>query len=378
MCDKVIDCLDGSDEGKHCDLACQYDNANCSQTCIPQPSGPICGCEDGFQLGGDHRTCHDIDECSTIGLCSHICHNKPGSFECSCSPGYKLAPDKKKCKVGDRTAPLLLYMLPNAIRSLQWHDHTEHEILKIDSLSMKGMDYDINTRTIFWTDVDIGTIQSIGYAGSNRRTVVDKLPRPTHLSWDYIGRNFYFVANDANINVCNENGSLCAVILATGHIKLEGFVVSSRKRIMFWSVWSSAHSTSDGRIECADMDGKRRTPIVSYNLHSPTGLTVDPVLDIIYWVDTKQQTLYSSFLNGSGIHRILDYSLVRPLSIAVFEDNIYWSNIGSDNIMKCNKFTGSARVNVHKGNVKAHALRIFHPVMQPEGNFATIHCRDTI
>ncbi|XP_074605062.1 low-density lipoprotein receptor-related protein 2-like isoform X2 [Brevipalpus obovatus] len=364
VCDRKIDCLDGSDEGSHCDTACAHDRANCTQKCLPLPHGPVCACHQGYQLGGDHRTCHDIDECATVGLCSHYCHNTPGSFNCSCAEGYKLT-ESKKCKAIDGSSAFLLYMLPNAIRSLQLHDHSEHEIVKIDSLSMKGMDYDFRTRTIFWTNVEDGSIESIKYVGIDRKVVAGNLVRPTHLSWDYIGRNFYFIARDSNINVCNENGDRCGLVLATSHIKVDGFVTFPKRRIMFWSIWSSTHSTSDGKIESADMDGKQRRTILSFNLNKPTGLTVDPVIEKIYWVDVALQLFYSADFDGRGMFKILDYSLVRPLSIAVFEDFIFWSNTGSDTLMKCNKFTGNARVTVHRGNIKAHAIRIYHDVIQP-------------
>lgn len=258
-------------------------------------------------------------------------------------------------------------MLPNAIRSIQLHHHSEHEIVKINSLSMKGMDYDFKSRRIFWTDVEQGTINSVGYAGQNITVLARNLDRPTHLSWDYIGKKFYFVASDKNINVCDESGTHCGLVLATKFLKIEGLVTFSKKRIMFWSVWASSYSATNGRVESAFMDGRKQRSIIAHNLNSPTGLTVDPVLDTIYWVDTRLQLLYSANFNGNGMHKILDYSLVRPLSVAVFEDFIFWSNTGSDTLMKCNKFTGTARLTIHRGHVKAHAIRIYHPVIQPTG-----------
>nr|AHN48901.1 vitellogenin receptor [Panonychus citri] len=364
VCDRIPNCLDQSDEGDHCDVACAYSNGNCSHICHPSPKGAICSCRPGFFLGADGKTCTDIDECAQDGFCSQFCDNYPGGAKCTCAEGYYPVSEGHKCKANGTEASLL-YMLPNAIKSISLHTQTEHSIVRIRTLTMKGMDYDYQNRTVFWIDSEAGTIKGIHYAGGQSDfEIISGLERPSHLSWDYIGRNFYFVESDSRIAVCNAENRHCGLVVATELSKIDSFVASPQNRVMFWSSWSASHSTSDGRIEKADLDGRNRQKIIAFNLNSPSGLTVDPVMKMIYWVDTKQQEMYSCNFKGKNIHRLLDYSLLKPLSIGVFEDYIYWANTGADNLMKCNKFTGKARVIVHRGNIKAHAMKIFHEVLQ--------------
>ena len=47
-------------------------------------------------LGGDNKTCVDIDECSS-SPCGHICANFPGGFRCRCEEGYSLDGDGLSC-----------------------------------------------------------------------------------------------------------------------------------------------------------------------------------------------------------------------------------------------------------------------------------------
>ena len=51
---------------------------------------------------------------------------------------------------------------------------------------------------------------------------------------------------------------------------------------MFWSDWGS-----DPRIEKAGMDGRQREVLTRENVAWPNGITLDLVLETVYWVDVK-------------------------------------------------------------------------------------------
>ena len=71
---------------------------------------------------------------------------------------------------------------------------------------------------------------------------------------------------------------------------------------MFWSDWGR-----DPKIERAGMDGTHREVIVRGSVRWPNGLTLDLVLDRLYWVDAKLSTVGSADLDGSHA-RIVLYS----------------------------------------------------------------------
>ena len=76
---------------------CDSANGGCGQTCVNLPGSYECSCNEGYILGGDGRSCADIDECAQNSPCSHTCINSPGGFHCECPQGYRLDEDGREC-----------------------------------------------------------------------------------------------------------------------------------------------------------------------------------------------------------------------------------------------------------------------------------------
>ena len=63
---------------------------------------------------------------------------------------------------------------------------------------------------------------------------------------------------------------------------------------MFWLDWGDVP-----KLERAWMDGQHREVLVSQKLIWPNGLTIDYVLDRLYWVDARRDVIESVDLNGN-------------------------------------------------------------------------------
>jgi hypothetical protein len=64
---------------------------------------------------------------------------------------------------------------------------------------------------------------------------------------------------------------------------------------MFWSDWGDKP-----RIERAGMDGSHRSAIVTESVRWPNGLTLDLVMEKIYWIDAKLNLVGSADLDGAN------------------------------------------------------------------------------
>lgn len=70
--------------------------------------------------------------------------------------------------------------------------------------------------------------------------------------------------------------------------------------------------------------------------------------------------------------RIVETRAYHPFAVAIFEDDVYWTDWGSDSIIKCNRFTGKDDVVVINTDVTANALMILHDVTKPKSELLLI------
>ncbi|XP_075210649.1 uncharacterized protein LOC142318001 [Lycorma delicatula] len=104
---------------------------------------------------------------------------------------------------------------------------------------------------------------------------------------------------------------------------------------MFW-----ADAGISPKIEIAWMDGSKRKPLVTEQIRLPSGLTIDYARDhSLYWVDTKLNNIEVIRQDGSNRATILrGEKLHHPLSLDVFENNLYWTNRDLGEVVKQDKF----------------------------------------
>ena len=58
-----------------------------------------CGCETGFRLASNNRSCLDIDECVLDNICgSGDCINTEGSYDCHCHEGFTVSERGDTCE----------------------------------------------------------------------------------------------------------------------------------------------------------------------------------------------------------------------------------------------------------------------------------------
>jgi len=265
----------------------------------------------------------------------------------------------------------VVYMLPDRIRSLGLLTHSEHLLVNVSAADIKGMDFDYASKTLFWIESKKGVIMSKqvnfdGSPGGPVKTLRKDLIQPIHLSWDWIGKNFYFFSN-GYIAACNENGTFCTNVIPTGYTMISSLVVVPEEGILFYSIWSNSPNNY-GQIERSDMNGadkkKKRIVFNDGRIKWPNGLTVDTVLKRLYWADTFLGQVGMCDYEGRHRQILLTYSLAHPYGLALFEDNLYVANMGSDTMIRCSKFNGRARVIVHRRNVKTELMKVFHEVLQ--------------
>lgn len=353
VCDGERDCSDFSDERELCKEQCGSDNHGCAQICNAGPSGPFCQCVKGFQLADDKVSCLDVDECATIGSCSHFCINTKGSYSCACAKGYSLH-GGQNCKANAGGNPYLMMLSGNQIRSIDLIRQSEIIIVRNTGNSSSSLDYIMEDKLVFWGDADEKVISY--YSLSNRTTSVllNTTDIPQLVAYDWIGKNYYYASNN-NLYVCSRQGD-CLLLLQLFANKITAFALAPIDGLLFLGV--------ETYISKMGMDGDVRSynRIIHHKIERPSAIAVDEILKDIYWVEFKRNLISAADYYGQE-RRLVTSDVNFPFALALFEDNLYWSEVESDGVFSCNKFTGKGVIMIIRGST-VKQLTVVHPVLR--------------
>jgi len=312
----------------------------------------------------------DINECNIRGTCSQDCETVVGSYKCICKTGYTLDPDDFRCKAnGDE--PYLLFTNRHDIREIRL-DSQEPRVVMSGLQDVIALDYDYSAKLLFLSDVELETISVTnltsdleGHRGSSFIPLVERTHTVDGIAYDWIHHNLYWTDTVTNtIEVINYNYKYRRALFSEDLDEPRAIVLDPRTGHgwMYWTDWGT-----NGRIEKAGMDGTNRMDIVNTGIHWPNGLTIDYASNLLFWVDSKLNTIESCDFNGENRYVVLNsYAyLKQPFSITVFEDLVYWSDWDTNSIYKANKFTGQNARSVASGVFAPMDVHIFHELRQP-------------
>lgn len=167
---------------------------------------------------------------------------------------------------------------------------------------------------------------------------------PEDIAVDWITGNLYF--SDAmymHIAVCSNDGKHCTSLITQNVERPRSIALYPQEGRMYWSEWGS-----EPMIAVAHMDGAFATPFIRDDIQWPSGITLDWPNNRLYWVDAKLSRIESCNLDGTGRRTVIQNVLKHPYGLAVFEDNIYWSDWNAMSIETCNKFTCKDRKTIIK------------------------------
>lgn len=378
VCDGQANCSDGSDESETCNVKPNCTTKACplGASCHMMPTtGPECYCPSGFRIMKFQNKCADIDECEEReDLCSQRCENTSGGFRCACDAGYQLdESNNRTCHAYVPNAnrsqqPLLLYTTQVAVMGMhllrQQQPNQLNHIFSIASNLSKVIGVASDGEQIYWTNIqnEAESIVRARLDGSQSEILLTSgLDAPEDIAIDWLTRNIYFSDNVMRqIAVCSNDGLSCVVLVTEDVHQPRGLALWPQRGLMFWTDWGDKPM-----IARASMDGTRSHPIVSDNIHWPNGIAVDMHQERIYWVDAKVGTIETVRPDGSSRRTVLDGMLKHPYGLAVFEDQLYWSDWITKSIHACHKFSGKGH-RVLARDRTIYAVHVYHPSKQPQ------------
>ncbi|GBP17003.1 Low-density lipoprotein receptor-related protein 4 [Eumeta japonica] len=235
-------------------------------------------------------------------------------------------------------------------------------VIPVESIkSAVALDWDHNSNSIFWTDVEKDTINKAFLNGSHQTVIVNtNLISPAGLAYDWITNKLYWTDAGTNrIEAANTDGSMRTLLAWQNIDKPRDIVVDPEGGRMYWSDWGSAPC-----IERADMDGGNRQRIIMNRMTWPNGLALDLAHGRIYWTDGGNRTIEYANLDGTGRVVLIGSQtgelLPHPFGLDLYGDEVFWTDWDTQSIQAANKLTGKNRRTLGAGVAGLMDVRVFH------------------
>ncbi|XP_037297516.1 LOW QUALITY PROTEIN: low-density lipoprotein receptor-related protein 4 [Manduca sexta] len=294
------------------------------------------------------------------GGCSHLCLPNSNDHSCRCPVGFNINSDGVTCE--EKPEKLLLYARRKDIRVKQLNPKKPIDsldmVIPVESIkSAVALDWDMNSNSIFWTDVEKDTINRAYLNGSNQNTIVNSnLIWPAGLAYDWITDKLYWTDAGTNkIEVAKADGSMRTLLAWDNIDKPRDIVVDPKGGVMYWSDWGTSPC-----IERADMDGGNRKRLIFGDMTWPNGLALDLGNNRIYWTDGGNRTIEYANLDGTGRRILIGQHLPHPFGLDLYGDEVFWTDWDTQSIQAANKFTGENRRTLGAGVAGLMDVRVFH------------------
>lgn len=247
-------------------------------------------------------------------------------------------------------------------------DGTGYNYIVRGLTNVVGLDFDIKTQMIYWSDIGVKKIQRVHInngldSGNIEDFIVEDLGIPEDLAVDWTHRKLFWTdTNKKIIEVINLDGTQRQALIATGHDKPRAIVLDPADDKVYWTDWGSEPKVLRAKLS----DGTQKEVLVNSGIVWPNGLALDYVDKMLYWADANTDKIEKSDLDGQNRRALIDQTrLYHPYSLTQFGDRIYWSDWQQHSIEHCNKDAGDDRVSITGGMTRPTALHIYHPDRQP-------------
>lgn len=271
-----------------------------------------------------HRNRKDIRNPCAInnGECSNLCLLNPKGHSCACPIGVLLKPDRKTCETGPKNYVLVAHRIDIRQISLDI-DHMIDVVLPLPPITnVVALDVDTHNGDIYYTDTEEDVIMR---SSSDGRLVTEihseSMDTVDGLVIDSVGRKIYWAdSGRKSIEVSELDGNNRCVLIWQDIDAVRGLAIDYEFGYLFFSDWGKYP-----RIERADMDGDKRSRIVTTELEWPNCLSVDKEKKRLYWTDAKKNHIMSSDFDGN-FRKTVAKDLEHPYGVTVGRHKIFFTD----------------------------------------------------
>ncbi|KAJ8943769.1 hypothetical protein NQ318_011981 [Aromia moschata] len=271
-----------------------------------------------------------------------------------------------------RIMSFLLFANGPEIRSFDLRNKEETGVIT-EEKRIEAVDYNPVTEMVFWADSYDKTIKrsftinakdGMVKAGYAQDLEMKGNSKPTALAVDWVGNNLYWTETDrtgskpkGRVMVAKTDGRYRRSLISVGLEYPTSIVVDPKMGRVFWT-----DAGSLPKIEVAWMDGSKHRPVITDEMRHPTGLAIDYEMDhTLYWVDTKLNTIETMRSDGQNRKVLLRGEMLKhPISLDVFESNLYWITKDTGELIRHDKFGRGVPFTVQKDLLNPSSVKVYH------------------
>ncbi|XP_029103120.1 low-density lipoprotein receptor-related protein 1B-like isoform X3 [Scleropages formosus] len=285
------------------------------------------------------------------GGCQQLCfYLGSGRRTCACAHGY-LAEDGLNCH---RYDGYLLYSERTVLKSIHLSDEGNLNspvqpyenpayFRNVIALAFDHRQPSLGTNRIFFSDVHFGNIQVINDDWSGRQVLIENVGSVEglayHRAWDTLYWTSSTTSTISRLTIDqSRRGAFSreAVVSMSEEDHPHVLVLDECQNLMFWTNWNEQHPS----IIRSTLAGKNMQIIVSMDIITPNGLTIDHKAEKLYFSDGSLGKIERCEYDGSHRYVIVKSGPGTFFGLAIYGDFIFWSDWVRRAVLRSNKYTG--------------------------------------
>ncbi|MED6290428.1 Low-density lipoprotein receptor- protein 1B, partial [Characodon lateralis] len=285
------------------------------------------------------------------GGCQQLCfHLGSGRRTCSCAHG-RLADDGFAC---ERYEGYLLFSERTILKSIHLSDENDLNspvqpmenpafFKNIVALAFDYSQSKSGTNRIFFSDAHYGNIQIINDDWTGRYIIAENVGSVEglayHRAWDTLYWTSSTTSTISRQTVDQKKVGAYprqAVVTLSEEDHPHVLALDECQSLMFWTNWNEQRPS----IMRSTLAGKNIRIIISSDILTPNGLTIDHKAEKLYFSDGSLGKIESCDYDGSSRYAILKSGTGNFYGLAIYADFLYWSDWTRRAVLRSNKYTG--------------------------------------